>query len=91
MTRIIIYSSLSIRSGYYGWIEKEARRSVHSGAIVCSIPIFRFTLGNGEECNKIYEEIISIRVEDPPLNMLFINQDSFRYSFSRVLSAVSQE
>jgi hypothetical protein len=73
MTRIIIYSSLSIRSGYYGWIEKEARRSVHSGAIVCSIPIFRFTLENCEECNKIYEEIISIRVEDPPLNM-FINR-----------------
>lgn len=47
---------------------------------MCSIPIIRFTLGNGEECNKIYEEIISIRVEDPPLNM-FINQESFRFSF----------
>ncbi len=46
-------------------------------ARLCSIPIFRFSLENAEECNKIYE-IISIRVEDPTLNM-FINQDSFLF------------
>jgi hypothetical protein len=95
MTRIIIYSSLSIWSGYYGWIVLDRER----GSPECPFRrdcVFHshlslHTLENCEECNKIYEEIIRIRVEDPPLNMLFINQDSFRYYFSRVLSAVSQE